>query len=66
MHYEINVSLNGKHFFATAERSLRTQLAAEVVYEELCNRFPAEEGFAVVCTERRSVGATLRARPSRN
>lgn len=40
MYYEINVSRDGLHYFATAERSIRTYLKAKAVYYELLKRFP--------------------------
>lgn len=45
MHYEINISLHGKHFFATAERSITDSKKLREVYTELKARFPASEGF---------------------
>lgn len=56
MHYEINVSLNGRHFFATTERSLRDQERAREVFNEMLKRFPESEGFKVTCTRWESVG----------
>jgi len=47
MYYEINVSLNGTHFFATAERSLRDQEHAHRVAQELKLRFPKSQGFEI-------------------
>lgn len=49
-HYEINVSKNGKHFFATAPRSAKDLKEAEKIHDEMKNRFPESEGFAVSCT----------------
>lgn len=46
-HFEINVALRGKHFFATAERSCTTRDKATEVFRELQKRFPAEEGYTV-------------------
>lgn len=51
MRYEINVSLNGKHFFATAERSLAYKSNAMEVLAEIYKRFPESEGFKVDITE---------------
>ena len=45
--YEINVSWNGVHYFATAKRSISVESKAREVYETLCKKFPASEGFAV-------------------
>jgi len=49
-HYEFNVSMNGKHLFATHERSARDEFSAKKISTELNKRFPAEEGFIVTCT----------------
>lgn len=49
-HYEINVSLNGRHFFATAPRSCVSEFEAKRVHTEIVARFPASEGFEVSCT----------------
>ena len=43
MHYEINVSRSGRHFFATAERSLTTEAQAREAYRQLSDRFPEPE-----------------------
>ena len=55
MYYEINVSLNGRHFFATAERSITSQWELEKVYEVFKEKFPEEEGYklSVVYFEKR-------------
>lgn len=47
MGYEINVSKNGKHYFATHERSLPYTKEAEEAFKDLKTRFPEEEGFNV-------------------
>lgn len=47
MHYEINVIRNGKHFFATDERSITTEQEAKNIYREIRTRFPASEGFEI-------------------
>lgn len=47
MYYEINVSLNGKHFFATAPRSIQNLDTLKTVYSQLLNRFPVTENFAL-------------------
>lgn len=47
MYYEINVSRNGRHFFATAERSLTTEDRARTVFAEMKKRFPESEGFQI-------------------
>ena len=50
MYYEINVALNGVHFFATAERSCTTYETALKVYKELEKRFLASEGYELRLT----------------
>lgn len=45
--FEINVSLNGKHLFATHERSIRHSYELERVLPEIQKRFPIEEGFNI-------------------
>lgn len=47
MNYEINVSKNGKHYFATHERSLTGQSEAEKAFKDFQERFPESEGFEV-------------------
>ena len=48
MYYEINVSLNGRHFFATDKRSITTKKALKEVYTILKEKFPHEEGFELL------------------
>jgi hypothetical protein len=59
--YEINVSKNGKHYFATHERSLINKETAESVYKDFLTRFPMSEGFLVSITYRtgESLGCEL-------
>lgn len=45
MYYEINVCLNGKHLFATAERSITGRWELEKVYNIFKEKFPKEEGY---------------------
>lgn len=59
MYYEINVALNGKHFFATAERSLRTTEDAKKVWDRLLIACPAEQGFTMELTYRVNSGYNL-------
>ena len=49
-HYEINVSLDGRHLFATAPRSCTTEAEMNRAYAEIVARFPASEGFKVSVT----------------
>lgn len=45
MYYEINVSRDGKHFFATAPRSITSMHDLQSVYPVLSNAFPASDGY---------------------
>lgn len=56
MYYEINVSLNGQHFFATAERSVTAEWKLKEVYKVLKEKFPEEEGYKVDVTHWEKVG----------
>lgn len=56
MYYEINVSKNGMHYFATAERSLTEEAKALEVYWDLFNRFPASEGFKLMLSRNECIG----------
>ena len=48
MYYEINVSLNGRHFFATDKRSITTKRALKEVYTVFKEKFPHEEGYVIL------------------
>ena len=50
--YEINVAKDGKHYFATHERSLWGTKEAENALKDFKNRFPEAEGFIVTITYR--------------
>ena len=56
MYYEINVSRNGRHFFATAPRSVTSEGELRAVFTELKNRFPEADGFEVTATRWETVG----------
>lgn len=56
MYYEINVSLNGQHFFATDKRSITNKIALKVVYKILKEKFPLEEGYNITVTQWDTVG----------
>ncbi len=55
-HHEINVSKNGRHFFATAVRSAVSENEARIIFREIDDRFPGSEGFLVTCTYYASYG----------
>ena len=52
MGYEINVSLNGKHFFATHERSIRNTWELKKVLSAFKEKFPPEEGYKITVYEK--------------
>lgn len=58
-HYEINVSLNGKHFFATDERSTRDEAPTKKLVEEFRTRFPESEGFKIDVTHWKAGGTKI-------
>jgi hypothetical protein len=60
MYYEINVSLNGVHFFATAERSITDQRKLKVVLEKIVSKFPTEEGYLVSVSYNEVTGKILK------
>lgn len=49
-YYEINVSLNGKHLFATDERSITSRERMEEVYKLFEQKFPKSEGYILDVT----------------
>lgn len=59
MFYEINVSLNGRHFFATSPRSLLSMGELEVVVPIMIAKFPRSEGYAVTVTRVETTGVDL-------
>lgn len=48
--YEINVSLNGVHFFATHERSIVSERKLKEVYKVFKEKFPEAEGYEISVT----------------
>lgn len=59
MYYEINVALNGTHFFATAERSATTSAEAVTLYDAICAAFPAEKGYQITVTKWDTCGSQI-------
>lgn len=55
-HYHINVSCNGKGFFAT---DVRDHDPAWKVFKELQLRFPAQEGWKIDVTQWKAEGERL-------
>lgn len=48
--YEINVSKNGKHLFATAKRSITNKWDLERVFPIIKRKFPEDEGYKISVT----------------
>ena len=59
MYYEINVTLNGKHFFATAERSITNRWDLNNKLKIFVDKFPKEEGYEISVTKWEKVGITV-------
>lgn len=55
-YYEINVALKGRHYFATAPRSLSFVQQAKEMVIDMRKRFPESEGFSVTCTYYEVIG----------
>lgn len=62
MYYEINVAHNGRHYFATAEHSLRDHTTAEEVYNDFLMLFPEEQGYEVSMTRWQKTGYRVEVR----
>jgi hypothetical protein len=56
MWYEINVALNGRHFFATSERSITHEFDLEMILPVMKQKFPKEEGYEITVTRWEKVG----------
>lgn len=59
MYYEIIVALNGKHFFATAERSVITSEELERVLAVFREKFPETEGYKIGVTKWAKIGEII-------
>ncbi len=55
MHYEINVSKEGRHFFGTHERSLPTVESLRRVLLAIRTKFPTEEGYQISVSQHENV-----------
>lgn len=49
-YFELNVSLDGKHLFATAPRSATTEHEHREIMKHFRDKFPVNEGFAINST----------------
>lgn len=56
MYYEITVSVNGRHLFATAERSIIADWQLDNIYEVFKTKFPKEEGYKISVTKWEKTG----------
>jgi hypothetical protein len=59
MWYEINVSKDGKHYFATHERSIGTIDRAVEIRDRLKKAMPEEEGFKFTITQWQKTGVQI-------
>jgi len=59
MYYEINVSLNGSHFFATHKRSIITENKLKKVLAVLQEKFQSKEGFEISVTYWQKTGEEI-------
>lgn len=62
MHYEINISKDGKHFFATATRSIQDKEDLKKVLPVLTEAFKAVDGYEISVTHYPGGGTILGAR----
>ena len=60
MYYEINISLNGKHFFATAERSITDHEKFILVLRELKKAFPKKDGYEISASRYETTGTRIK------
>ena len=51
MYYEINVALNGSHFFATAPRSITYIKTLQAKLKVFMVKFPESEGYSISVSE---------------
>ncbi|HDX9663243.1 TPA: hypothetical protein ROX91_001942 [Bacillus cereus] len=59
MYYEINVSKDGVHFFATSERSIDMQSTLEKILKVFVEKFPESEGYKISVTNYQTVGKII-------
>ncbi|MFA7278735.1 MAG: hypothetical protein WC100_01410 [Sterolibacterium sp.] len=59
-YYEINVSLRGGHFFATAPRSITHEGRMKELRTVLAAKFPAAEGYELTVTKYETRGITIK------
>jgi len=61
-HFEINVSKDGKHLFATHERSLTVgdKRKTRELYDKLVESFPKNEGYEITIRYWETVGRQIK------
>ena len=59
MHYEINVSLDGQHYFATSKRSINSLGQANAIFEHFSDLFPAKDGYKITVKLWQTVGTEV-------
>ena len=59
MYYEINVDLNGKHFFATTGRSIYNVEELRQVYNVFKEKFPESEGYKISVVKYETIGSVI-------
>jgi hypothetical protein len=59
MKYSINVALNGKHLFATHDRSIKTQHELLTLLVLFDAKFPESEGYAITASSEESYSTTI-------
>ena len=58
-YYEINVALNGRHFFATSNRSITSADELVKVMDIFREKFPKDEGYELRVTHWKTVGEII-------
>lgn len=59
MYYEINVSKDGRHFFATAKRSITSKEELKIKLQVIMEKFPEDEGYTVMVFYYPESGSTI-------
>jgi len=59
MHYEINVSLDGQHYFATSKRSITSLGQASAIFEHFSDLFPAKDGYKITVSQWQTLGTEV-------
>ena len=59
MYYEINIAKNGRHYFATAERSIDDNEKAQSVANELAALYTKEKGFEITISRWQKCGERI-------